>query len=117
MPTFEPWDIIRVPFPYTDRPVREHRPALVVATNGLQDQHGLLWVVMITSAENRGWAEDVLIGDLDGTGLGAASVVRTAKIATIEAKEAEFKGRLPSNERLAVSHHVLRFMSGMADEQ
>ena len=26
MPTFEPWDIIKVPFPYTDRPVRQRRP-------------------------------------------------------------------------------------------
>jgi hypothetical protein len=31
MPIFEPWDIVRVPFPYTDRPVRQRRPALIVA--------------------------------------------------------------------------------------
>ena len=28
---FEPWDIVKVPFPYTDRPVRQNRPALVIA--------------------------------------------------------------------------------------
>ena len=27
MPSFEVWDILKVPFPYTDRPVRQRRPA------------------------------------------------------------------------------------------
>jgi mRNA interferase MazF len=31
MPIFEVWDIVKVPFPYTDRPVRQRRPALVIA--------------------------------------------------------------------------------------
>jgi mRNA interferase MazF len=54
MPTFEPWDIVKVPFPYTDRPVRQNRPALVIAADELQAAHGLLWLAMITSAANRG---------------------------------------------------------------
>ena len=28
-------DIIRVPFPYTDRPARQHRPAPVVSKGGI----------------------------------------------------------------------------------
>jgi len=54
MPTFEPWDIVKVPFPYTDRPVRQNRPALVISAEELQAVHGLLWLAMITSAANRG---------------------------------------------------------------
>jgi PemK-like, MazF-like toxin of type II toxin-antitoxin system len=54
MRTFEPWDIVKVPFPYTDRPVRQNRPALVIAADELQAAHGLLWLAMITSAANRG---------------------------------------------------------------
>ena len=50
MQTFDTWDIIKVPFPYTDRPVRERRPALVVASASIQELHGLLWVMMITSS-------------------------------------------------------------------
>jgi mRNA interferase MazF len=102
MPIFEAWDIIKVPFPYTDRPVRQRRPALVVAAKDLQVAHGLLWVVMITSAENRGWRGDVEVSDLAQAGLPADSVVRTAKIATIEAKDAERLGSLPLADRLAV---------------
>jgi len=102
MPTFSTWDIIKVPFPYTDRPVRERRPALVVSSDGLQEAHGLLWVVMITSAGNSGWPSDVPLSQLELSGLSAASVVRTAKIATIEAREAERIGFLPLPDRDAV---------------
>lgn len=107
MPTFEPWAIIKVPFPYTDRPVRQRRPALVVAAGDIQQAHGLLWVVMITSAENRGWPGDVPVSDLAVSGLPAPSVVRTAKIATIEAKEAEAIGRLPEADRETVRRLLL----------
>jgi mRNA interferase MazF len=99
---FRAWDIIAVPFPYTDRPVRERRPALVVGTTGIQDEHGLLWVLMVTSAANRGWPGDAPVSDLSAAGLPAASVVRTAKMATIEAKEAERVGVLPSRDRPAI---------------
>ena len=54
MPTFSPWDVVKVPFPYTDRPVRGRRPALVVAAGNTPESQGLLWVLMITSAANRG---------------------------------------------------------------
>lgn len=106
MPDFETWDVIKVPFPYTDRPVRERRPAVVVAAGGIQQEHGLLWVLMITSAVNRGWPGDVLVSDLAHAGLPAESVVRTAKIATIEAKEAERIGSLPLQDRVDVTRHL-----------
>ncbi len=103
MPTFETWDVVKVPFPYTDRPVRQQRPALVVAAGALETAHGLLWVLMITSAENRGWRDDVTVSDLAIAGLPAPSVVRCAKIATIKARDAERIGRLPSSDRLKVA--------------
>ena len=106
MPDFDAWDISKVPFPYTDRPVRERRPAVVVAANGIQQEQGLLWVLMITSAVNRGWSGDVAVTDLKEAGLPAESVVRTAKIATIEAKEAERIGSLPAPDRIAVARHL-----------
>jgi mRNA interferase MazF len=107
MPSFDVWDVVKVPFPYTDRPVRQRRPALVVAAGGIQEQHGLLWVVMITSAENRGWPGDVEVSDLGLGGLPAPSLVRTAKIATIEAKDAERIGILSSYDRGHVERRLL----------
>ncbi|MGH7018009.1 MAG: type II toxin-antitoxin system PemK/MazF family toxin [Caulobacteraceae bacterium] len=94
MPTFRPGDVVRVPFPYTDRSTRQHRPALVVSDGEIGDGGGLLWVVMITSAENRPWAGDVEIDDLNAAGLPASSIVRPCKIATIETRHAEPLGRI-----------------------
>ena len=96
MPTFEQGDVVRVPFPYTDRDAREHRPALVVSRGGVGEAGSLLWVVMITSAANRPWPGDVsLIEAHLECGLPVPSRIRTTKIATIEAGAANRLGHLP----------------------
>ncbi len=95
MRAFEQGDVVRVPFPYTDRNTRQHRPALVVTHGGIGQAAAFLWVVMITSAENRPWPGDVpLVEDHEAAGLPVPSVVRTAKIATIEARHADRLGLL-----------------------
>lgn len=92
MASFEPGDVVTVPFPYTDRSTRQKRPALVVSSPDIETEHGLLWVVMITSAANRGWAGDIPISALSKAGLPAPSIIRPRKIATIEARDAERLG-------------------------
>jgi len=88
-------DVVRVPFPYTDVDTKRHRPALVVSRGGLGDRGHLLWVVMITSAANRGWPGDVpLVDQHADAGLPVPSIIRTSKIATIEARAADRIGRL-----------------------
>jgi mRNA interferase MazF len=104
------WSIVRVPFPYTDRPVRAHRPALVIAADDLRSAHALLWVLMITSAENRGWPDDILISDYKRAGLPVPSLVRCAKVATIDAQDAERIGTLPSADTAKVARHVRRIL-------
>ena len=94
MAVFEQGDVVKVPFPYTDRSTRQSRPALVVSTGPLEDNHRLVWVVMITSAENRGWSGDVSITGLALAGLPVPSVIRTAKIATIDAADAKKLGNI-----------------------
>jgi mRNA interferase MazF len=49
---------------------------------------------MITAAANPRWPEDVEIDDHAQAGLPIASVVRTAKIATMEARAASKLGRI-----------------------
>jgi mRNA interferase MazF len=112
MPIFEPWDIVRVPFPYTDRPVRQRRPALVIAAGDLH-VHGLLWLAMITSAEHLGWPGDVVISDPGGAGLPAPSIVRPAKIAAIEARDAGRLGILPPTDRGAVRTYLRQRLAGL----
>jgi mRNA interferase MazF len=93
MAPFKVWDVVKLPFPYTDRPVRQRRPALVISAGEMLETAGLIWVMMITSAENRGWECDVQI-QAEEAGLPAPSVVRTWKIACIDAKDAELLGRI-----------------------
>lgn len=92
--TFVPGDVVRAPFPYTDRSTRQRHPALIVSHRALPREHGLSRVVMIASAANRGWEADAEILDLAAAGLPAPSVIRTAKIATIDSRDAERLGRI-----------------------
>ena len=82
-PRFDPFDIVVVPFPYADRLAEKRRPALVISNRKLA-AHGVIWLAMITSAENEPWSSDVAIANLDRAGLPAPSVVRPTKIACIE---------------------------------
>jgi mRNA interferase MazF len=115
MAIFKVWDIVKVPFPYTDRPVRQRRPALVVAADEIEVAHGLLWLVMITSAANRGWPDDVGISDLRAAGLPAPSIVRPAKIATVDARDAQRLGALPHADREAVASCLRGILSVAPD--
>ena len=107
MSGFEPGDVVKVPFPYTDARTTARRPALVVARTGPAENPGLLiWALMITSAENRRWADDVGVDDLALAGLPAPSVVRCAKIATLDAARAEPLGRLSAETFAAVRARI-----------
>jgi len=107
---FDIWDIIKVPFPYTNRPVQQFRPALVIGCHIAAGSPALFWVLMVTSATHRRWAGDVEIADLAAAGLFAPSIVRCAKIATIERADAERIGHLADPERRAVSHELTIFL-------
>src|SRR5688572_529937 len=74
---FAAGDVVVVPFPYTDRLAEKRRPALVISSARLV-RFGVVWIAMITSAENEPWACDVRIADIDRAGLPAASVIRPA---------------------------------------
>ncbi len=80
---FKQGDVVVVPFPYTDQLAEKRRPALVISNSSFHQRNGLVWVAMITSAENDPWADDILLPSA-GSGLSAPSVIRISKIATID---------------------------------
>lgn len=110
-PSFDRGTIVSVPFAYTRGSTSARRPALVVSRSGMANGM-LLWVVMITSAENRSWPGDVDL-PLAGTGLDAPSVVRTLKIATIETESATALGAADT-KTLSRVDHLLRDHLGLA---
>jgi len=107
---FEPFDIVVVPFPYADRLAEKRRPALVVSNRKLA-AHGLVWLAMITSADNAPWPSDVTIADLNRAGLPAPSVVRPAKIACVEPGRIDRRiGRLDKTEARQVAQRLRGFL-------
>jgi mRNA interferase MazF len=113
MTSFEVGDVVRLPFPYTDRPIHQRRPALVVVSGPLAERHALLWVCMITSAANRGWPDDLPIADLSMAGLPVASVIRPVKIATVDAFVADRLGRVGEGELNAVMRTLARLVGAL----
>jgi mRNA-degrading endonuclease toxin of MazEF toxin-antitoxin module len=109
---FDAFDVVVVPFPYADRLAEKRRPSLVISNRRLVP-FGLIWVAMITSADNAPWSCDVAISNLARTGLPAPSVVRTAKIACIEPARIERRaGRLDKTTAKAVAQKLKASLGG-----
>jgi mRNA interferase MazF len=106
MPAFSQYDVVSVPFPYTDRTALERRPALVISKPGLEKRFGLLWVLMITAAENKPWDHDVALPDHRAAGLPIPSIIRPTKVATVEASRARFRGKVPPSIAAKVAAFV-----------
>jgi len=105
------FDVVVVPFPYSDRLAEKRRPAVVISNRKLSAL-GLVWIAMITSADNPSWPGDVVIADLKRSGLPVPSVVRPAKIACIEASRVlRRSGRLDKATARVVSQRVRGLLS------
>jgi len=75
--TFNAFDVVVVPFPFTYRTTNKRRPALVLSkAQTFNRQVGKTVLAMITSAKNSDWPLDNEIQDLDSAGLPTASIIR-----------------------------------------
>ncbi|URR36253.1 type II toxin-antitoxin system PemK/MazF family toxin [Thermosynechococcus sp. HN-54] len=73
----EQFDVVVVPFPFTDRTATKRRPALVLSDQkGFNTPIGHSVMAMITTATHSPWPLDVLIQDLSSTGLQVPSIIR-----------------------------------------
>jgi mRNA interferase MazF len=71
----EQWDVVVVPFPFTDRPQAKRRPALVLSRRTFNlDGHTIL--AMITSSAHEPWPGDAPITHLDAAGPQTSCMVR-----------------------------------------
>jgi mRNA interferase MazF len=104
--TFKPFDVLVVPFPFTDSSAVKRRPALVLSAEPFQNRIGHLVLAMITSRENRGWPLDVEISDLRAAGLSHVSIVRMKLFTLDERFVLRRAGRLAEGDRHAVSKNL-----------
>jgi mRNA interferase MazF len=75
--TFERYDIVVVPFPFTDRASTIRRPALVLSDpTPFGAETGQCLLAMITRAARSAWSFDVAITDPASAGLSKGGVIR-----------------------------------------
>jgi len=106
---YERFDVVAVPFPFTDSARQKRRPALVLSDReAFNDPVGHSVMAMITSAKNPPWPLDVRLADLASAGLPAPSVVRM-KLFTLDHRFVVRKlGALAQVDRRAVRRSLER---------
>jgi mRNA interferase MazF len=83
---YDAFDVVVVPFPFTDKATTKRRPALILSdAQAFNLQVGQAVMAMITSAKNSDWPLDIDIQDLDSAGLPSPSMIRM-KLFTLDAK-------------------------------
>ena len=109
--TFEAFDVVVVPFPFTDKTTTKRRPALVISDARAFNRpiaHCVL--AMITSASNSDWPLDVEINDIEAAGLPSASIVRM-KLFTLDNQLVIKKaGALALKDRKAVTDALQKML-------
>ena len=102
--TYSAFEIVVVPFPFTDRKTQKRRPALILSKHKeFNETCGHYVLAMITSQKNPAWPLDTPISDMKKAGLNAASKVRM-KLFTLDARLILKKiGTLSSKDQKAVS--------------
>ncbi len=98
---FRPGDVVLVKFPFSDLESTKKRPALCLASCKLTDKFQILTVAMITSQiESFALEGDYLLGDWKNAGLLHSSLIRLAKVASLDLALVEKKIGTISSEDL-----------------
>ncbi len=110
MTIYDPFDVVVVPFPFTDKAKQKPRPALAISSRSFNASHGQVILLMITTAAQTKWLSDVPIMDLNNAGLTAESVARF-KCFTLEESIVPRKiGALSMQDRIAVSARLQQIL-------
>ena len=105
--TCDPWEVVVVPFPFTERPGARRRPA-VVLSNREFNRHGHTILAMITTGAHRPWPGDTEIADLEVSGLEVPCIIRL-KLFTLDNRLVLRRlGRLSAADREAAGSEIRR---------
>jgi len=112
--TCEAWQVVVVPFPFTDRATTKRRPALVLSAKAF-NRHGHCVLAMITSASHAAWPGDTPIVDLRQAGLKTPSLVRLKLFTLDDRFIARRIGTLGSRDQTSLVAQLRTFLPGTAD--
>ena len=108
--TCEPFDVVVVPFPFTDRQAERRRPALVVSSPDFNSTHDQSILAMITSAGGE-WPSDVAIRDWREAGLSVPCKIRLKLFTLDDALILRKAGALSKRDAQAVKRSLVRFLT------
>ena len=101
MPIYKQFDVVVVPFPFTDSNRTKKRPALVLSDRkSLTIDKSIL--TMITTSGHSPWSLDIAIEDLESTGLRTQSIIRFKLFTLDNSLIAKKIGLLSEIDRTAV---------------
>ena len=112
--SFEPFDVVVVPFPFTDREAERRRPALVVSSPAFNATHAQSILAMITSAGGE-WPSDIALRDWNEAGLSVPCKVRLKVFTLDDALILRKAGTLSERDAETVRGSLARFVAVAAD--
>jgi len=107
--SFDRFDVVVVPFPFTDRQASKRRPAVVISdAENFNRRIGHSVMAMITSTRHAPWPLDVPVTDLDAAGLPVPSLVRM-KLFTLDHRLVLHRiGRLAAQDQQRLTAALVR---------
>ena len=98
--TYKQFDVVVVPFPFTERAATKKRPALIISdVTAFNKSTWKSVMAMITTASHPPWALDVPLIDLASAGLKAQSIIRMKLFTLDDALVIKKIGNLGTSDR------------------
>lgn len=107
---YNQFDVVLVPFPFTDKNVSKKRPALILNNKNYQIKTNHLILSMITSAKNSHWDNDFEIKEIETTGLKTSCVVRYKIFSLDERIILKKIGSISINEQAQIKEDLLKMV-------
>ena len=102
------YDIVVVPFPFHEIPVRKRRPVVVLSNEAFNRANGWTILAMVTTAKATRWVSDTPIVEWQMAGLNVECVIRL-RLQTMPNDIIDRKlGILADNDRTAFDQHFAR---------
>lgn len=106
MQTFKQYEVVVVPFLFTDRDASKRRPALILSdSSSLTIDKSIL--AMITSSSHHPWPLDVEIEDLVAAGLKSPSIIRMKLFTLDNSLVVKTIGKLAESDSEKVSFNLV----------
>ena len=109
--TYNAFDVVAVPFPFTDRGATKRRPALVISNAQFNAQHSQLILAMITTASDNAWPSDVLLSGWQTAGLTVACHFRLKLFTLDQHLVVKTIGHLSAIDRQAVQAVLVGYVA------